>query len=329
MSRGTWLYRCFFVTVGLVFIGSLLGILLTGPIVVRVPRFDMGVDPSSERLRRSVKKLCSEFTPRSYRDVQNLDRAAAWIAGQFRESELDVEIQEYEIETAVYRNVIARRAGSDPSAGAIVIGAHYDAYGDTPGANDNASGVAVLLELARTLPDVQTVRTHYLVAFSTEEPPIFGTDNMGSYVFARQLRDSGVDVTLMVALDLVGFYSDEPGSQRFPSVVFRLLYPGRGNFIAVIGDLGAGPGIERAKRGMRAGGKLPVHSLRAPSSTGFVHLSDHWSFRRLGLSGVLVTDTAFLRYPHYHEPEDTPEKLDYERMAELVKSLHGILWERD
>jgi len=329
MIGKTWLYRGFFVTVGLVFIGSLLGILLTGPVVVRVPRVDLGVDPSSERLRESVEKLCSEFTPRSHRDVRSLDRAADWIAGRFRDSGLDVEFQEYGIEAAVYRNVIARRAGSDPSAGAIVIGAHYDAYGDMPGADDNASGVAVLLELARTLPDGPTKRTHYLVAFSTEEPPHFGTDDMGSYVFARGLQDSGVDVVLMVALDLVGFYSDEPGSQRFPSAVFRLLYPHRGNFIAVVGDLKAGPGIERAKRGMLAGGRLPVHSLRAPRSTGLVHLSDDFSFRRLGLAGVVVTDTAFLRNPHYHEPEDTPEKLDYERMAELVKSLHGILWEGD
>ncbi len=329
MTRKAWLYGGFYVTVGLVFVGSLLGIVLTGPVVVRVPRLDMGVHPSSGRLRGSVEKLCSDFTPRSYRDVRNLDRAADWIADRLRDSGLEVELQEYRIETAMYRNVIARRAGSDPSAGAIVIGAHYDAYGDMPGADDNASGVAVLLELARTLPDVQHRRTHYLVAFSTEEPPYFGTDDMGSYVFARQLRRRGVDVALMVALVLVGFYSDEPGSQRFPSAAFRLLYPGRGNFIAVIGDLKAGPGIERAKRGMRAGGKLPVHSLRAPMSTGFVHLSDHWSFRRLGFSGVLVTDTAFMRYPHYHQPEDTPEKLDYERMAELVKSLHGILWEGD
>ena len=327
MNRKSWLYGGFYVTVGLVFVGSLLGIVLTGPVVVRVPRFDMGVHPSAERLRSSVEKLCSEFTPRSYRDVRNLDRAADWIAGRFRDSGLDVELQEYGIETAVYRNVIARRAGNDPAAGVIVIGAHYDAYGDMPGADDNASGVAVLLELARTLPDVQHRRTHYLVAFSTEEPPHFGTDDMGSYVFARELRQRGVDVALMVALDLVGFYSDEPGSQRFPSAAFRLLYPGRGNFIAVLGDLQAGSGIESAKRGMLAGGRLPVHSLRAPVSTELVHMSDHRSFRRLGFPGVLVTDTAFMRYPHYHKAEDTPEKLDYKRMAELVKSLHGILWE--
>ena len=329
MNPRFWLRGGFFVTVALVFAGALLGILLTGPVVVRVPRIDMRVEPSPERLRGSVQTLCTEFTPRSYRDTGNLDRAADWIADRLRNAGLDVELQEYRIDAGVYRNVIARRAGSDPSAASIVIGAHYDAYGEMPGADDNASGVAVLLELARTLPDVQPTRTQYLVAFSTEEPPHFGTDDMGSHVFARSLLQRGVDVGLMVSLDLVGVYSDEPGSQRFPSPAFRLLYPGRGNFIAIIGDLRAGPGIEWAKRGMLAGSRLPVHSLRAPTSTGLVHLSDHWSFRRLGLPGVLVTDTAFLRHRHYHEPEDTPEKLDYERMGELVQSLHGILWEAE
>lgn len=329
MTGRRWLRWGFCVCAGLVFLGALLGILVTGPVVVRVSRFDMGLHPSPERLRASVEKICSELTPRSYRDIENLDRAADWIGSGFRDSGLEVEFQEYRVETGVYRNVIARRPGTDPTAGAIVIGAHYDTYGQMPGANDNASGVAVLLELVRTLPDVPNARTQYFVAFSTEEPPFFGTNQMGSHVFARELLAQGIDVALMLALDVVGFYSDEPGSQRFPSIVFRLAYPGRGNFVAVIGDLKSGPGIERAKRGMLAGSKLPVHSMRAPLSSGIVHLSDHWSFRKLGFSAVQVTDTAFMRYDHYHQPTDTPEKLDYVRMAELVKSLHGILWEGD
>ncbi len=238
-------------------------------------------------------------------------------------------MQDYEVEGQHYRNVIGRRAGSDPSAPAIVIGAHYDTVEETPGANDNASGVAVLLELARTLPDVQTRRTHYLVAFSTEEPPHFATEGMGSHVFARQLVEQGTDLLLMVSLDMVGYFTDEPGSQHFPSPLFRLMYPRRGNFIAIIGDARSGEAIDRAKRGMMAAGRLPVHSFRAPRSTRLVQLSDHWSFRSHDLPAVQITDTAFMRYPHYHRPEDTPDKLDYERMAEVVRSLHGILWEGD
>ncbi len=127
----------------------------------------------------------------------------------------------------------------------------------------------------------------------------------------------------------MGFYSDEAGSQQFPSTAFRLYYPGKGNFAAVIGDLKAGAAIEWVKRGMRASGDLPVYSLRAPMWLGVVHLSDHYSFRQLGFQAVQVTDTAFMRYAYYHDAEDTPEKLDYERMTQLVTSLHGVLWEGD
>jgi Zn-dependent M28 family amino/carboxypeptidase len=326
MRSIVWLRRGFYILAGLLLVYALLGMFFTGP-VVRVGSYRLEVDPSRERLRESVERLCNEFGPRSYAHAENLDRAAAWIADELRGAGLRVELQDYGIDQGRFRNVIGLRPGSDPEAGAIVIGAHYDTVAGTPGANDNASGVAVLLELARTLPDVRPERAHYFVAFSTEEPPFFDTDDMGSYRFARQLKSDGVEVVLMISLDLVGYYSDERGSQRFPSPLFRLLYPGRADFIAVVGDARSGPSIARVKRGMRAAGKLPVHSFRAPRGTGLVHLSDHVAFRRLGLPGVQVTDTAFMRYPAYHHPDDRPERLDYGRMAELVRALHGVLWE--
>jgi Zn-dependent M28 family amino/carboxypeptidase len=300
---------------------------ITGPVVVRGENLRLDVDPSPERLRATVERLCTEFGPRSHEYTGNLDHVALWIADELQQAELRVELQEYEIDGSLFRNVIGRRPGSDPDAGSIVIGAHYDTVADTPGANDNASGVAVLLELTRTLPDVQPRRTHYFVAFSTEEPPFFDTDDMGSFVFARELQREGVDVLLMLSLDLVGYYSDEPGSQHFPYSALRLLYPGRANFVAVIGDARSGPAIGRTKRGMLAAGTIPVHSFRAPAGSGLVHLSDHGSFRRLNMPAVQVSDTAFMRYSAYHRADDVPEKLDYTRMAEVVRSLHGVLWE--
>ena len=329
MRTTVLLRRGFYVFAGLLFVYALLGMFITGPVVVRVPRVRLDVDPSVERLRASVEMLCQDFAPRDHEHVENLDRAAAWIADELRRAGLDVSLQDYRLDQGLFRNVVALRPGTDPEAGAIVIGAHYDAVVGTPGADDNASGVAVLLELVRTLPDVRPERTHYFVAFSTEEPPFFDTDGMGSHVFAKSLKSEEVDVLLMISLDLVGYYSDEPGSQHFPSPVFRLLYPGRGNFVAVIGDARSGEAIRRTKRGLRAAGDLPVHSFRAPLGSGMVHLSDHRSFRRVGLPAVQVSDTAFMRFPHYHRVEDTPEKLDYGRMAELVRSLHGVLWEGD
>jgi Zn-dependent M28 family amino/carboxypeptidase len=150
---------------------------------------------------------------------------------------------------------------------------------------------------------------------------------MGSYIFARELESEGVEVELMVSLDVVGYYSDERGSQGLPSPVFRLFYPGRANFVAVVGDARSGPAIGRTKRAMLAASPIPIHSFRAPLSTGLVHLSDHRSFRRLGIPAVQVTDTAFMRYSSYHRRTDVPDQLDYDRMAELVRALHGILWE--
>jgi Zn-dependent M28 family amino/carboxypeptidase len=328
MSSGAWLRLGYYVAVALLFVGAMLGMFITGPVVIRVPGLDLQVEPSAERLRSTVERLCDDFFPRSHDRPDNLDRVATWVAGEFDAAGLEVEIQQYAAGPKEnFRNVIGRRPGRDPSAGAIVIGAHYDSFQDSPGANDNASGVAVLLELVRTLPPVTTERTHYFVAFSTEEPPFFGTDSMGSHRFAARLDERGVDVLLMVSLDTVGYYSDEPNSQSFPSGLFRLLYPSRGNFVAVVGDARSGEAIDRVKRGMMAAGKLPVHSFRAPVSSGLVHLSDHLSFRRMGMPAVQITDTAFMRDPAYHRAEDTPERLDYARMAELVRSLHGLLWE--
>jgi Zn-dependent M28 family amino/carboxypeptidase len=305
---------------------SLLAILLTGPVLVRVRDVEIDADVSPDRLRQTVETLCDDFGPRDYKHRENLDRVATWIASRFSEAGLATEIQEYETESGVFSNVIARQVGRDPRAPAIVFGAHYDTYAGLPGADDNASGVAVLLELARTLPDRQPRRDHFFVAFSTEEPPFFRTDDMGSYRFARLLQERNVEVELMVALDLVGYYSDEPGSQRFPVPGLGLFYPDAGNFAAVVGDTGAGRWILQVKQGMRSTSALPVHSFRAPAFVPGVDWSDHLSFRRLGLPGVLVTDTAHMRYDHYHTPTDTPEKLDYERMARLVVALHGVLF---
>jgi hypothetical protein len=311
------------VAIGVVFLYCLLGILVTGPVVVRPGEVAIDAGASPERLRASVAKLCGELSPRSFRHVENLDLAADWIAQEFDRAGLEVELQDYQLRDGRFRNVIGVRRSSRGVAGARVIGAHYDAFREYPGADDNASGVAVLLELVRTLPPQDPRGDQYFVAFSTEEPPFFGSEQMGSHVFAESLVRRGVEVDLMVALDLVGYYSDRPRSQRFPLPGLSWLYPDAGDFVAVVGDLRSGHWLRQVKRQLRSAREIPVHSFRAPESTG-VNESDHLSFRRLGLPGVLVTDTAFMRYPHYHTPDDTPEKLDYERMAHLVEALHTL-----
>ena len=308
------------------FAGALLGIFVTGPIVVPQQRLKLDMEPSSTRLRDTVVRLCEDFGTRDYRDPETLIKAAKWIGSEFEAAGLQVAFQDYELNEGLFRNVVGFRPGETPDAPTIVIGAHYDAYGGFPGADDNASGVAVLLELARTLPGNSPRFGQYFVAFSTEEPPFFGTDDMGSFRFASKLVDEGVDVSLMIALDMVGFFSDEPGSQSMPLSILRLLYPGEGNFLAVTGNLKSGESIRRVKQGIKAVRELPVYSFRAPDGFAGIDWSDHQSFWKLGLPAVLVTDTSFHRNPYYHERGDTPDTLDYDTMAKVVLSLHGVLW---
>ncbi|MDX1387959.1 MAG: M28 family peptidase [Acidobacteriota bacterium] len=304
---------------------ALIGVLVRGPAVFSVPA---GFDPrpvSEDRLRRDVDRLCGEFMPRDYGSPENLDRVAEWIAGEFRGAGLDVREQPYVVEDTTFRNVIGTRPGSDPDAGSVIVGAHYDTAGPLPGADDNASSVAVLLELVRTLPKDRPRRTRIFVAFSTEEPPFFSTEAMGSHHFAQEIKSEAIDVELMIALDCVGYFSDEPDSQLVPVTLLRLYYPSEGNFIGVVGDTGAGAWIRTVKRGMRSANALPVLSFRGPSAIPGIDWSDHYWFRRLGLPGVLVTDTAMMRNPNYHRPTDRPETLDFEKMVGVVQGLHGVL----
>ena len=325
----TLLRGAFFAATALLFLGSLLAIGITGPVVVRVSKLQLDVDVSPDRLRSDVLRLSGEFYPRDYRHPDNLDAVAEWIADEFRRAGLEVTLQDYEIREGRFRNVVGFRPGRERGGPVRVIGAHYDAYGELPGADDNASGVAALLELTRTLRPETPRLDQYFVAFSTEEPPFFGSADMGSAFFARTLVERDVDVDLMIALDGVGYFSDTPGSQGTPVAGLGLLYPRRGNFVAVVGDLRSGESIKRVKIHLRSMTDLPVHSFRGPVAIGGVDWSDHRSFRELDYPAVLITDTAFMRNPHYHTSHDTPETLDYVRLAEVVRGLHAIVWDRD
>ena len=332
MSRRRAFVLALYAAIVVLFAWSLIAIVVTGPVLVRHPpkldeEFLARVSP--ERLRRDVEHLAGELSPRGYRNGENLDRAADWIADEFRRAGLAVELQDYELPEGRFRNVVGFRFGLEQGEPVRVIGAHYDAWDESPGADDNASGVAVLLELVRTLPAMRPRRSQYFVAFGTEEPPFFATPSMGSHVFARSLRERGVEVDLMTALDLVGYYTDEPRSQRFPYPGLGLLYPRVGNFVAVVGDLSSGSLLHRVRLAMSQTTELDVRTFRGPRRVPGLMASDHWSFRELGYPGALVTDTAYLRYPWYHTEHDTPERLDYERMAELVRGLHAIVLDRD
>ena len=207
----------------------------------------------------------------------------------------------------------------ETGSGDIVVGAHYDTVPGSPGADDNASGVAVLIELASLLRD----RKIRFVAFANEEAPYFLGPEMGSYVYARE---RGAGVKAMFSLEMLGYYQDAPGTQGYPAPL-GWFYPDRANFIAFVGDLGAFSLVRRSIELFRQHARFPSEGLAAPSMIPGVSWSDHWSFRKHGIPAVMVTDTAFYRYPHYHLASDTPEKLDYGRMARVTMGLAGMLKE--
>jgi hypothetical protein len=208
----------------------------------------------------------------------------------------------------------------------IVVGAHYDSAPGTPGANDNATGSAAVIELARLLRDLSGKMQNRirLVLFVNEEPPYFGSDEMGSLRYAKALAAGKERVTAMYSLETIGFYSDAPGSQRYPAP-FGLLFPDRADFIAFVGLLGSRPLLQKTVRSFRSHTAFPSIGGVAPASIPGIAWSDHWSFAQCGFQAVMVTDTALFRYPHYHRSTDTPDKVDAQNLARVVKGLERVI----
>ncbi len=275
------------------------------------------VDP--KRLERHVRKLCEEFFPRDAFHPESLDRAAAWIRSQLEESGARVSEQPFPVEGQSYRNLVA--SFGPETVERVVVGAHYDVWGELPGADDNASGVAGLIELAHLLAVAPLSARVELVAFTLEEPPAFGSAAMGSAVHARSLREANARVRAMLSLEMIGCFSDQPGSQQFPLPLLRLFYPGRGSFLALAGRLTELGLLQRVRSSMRAASPLPVRTIAAPRGLFGIDLSDNVSYWDQGYPAIMVTDTAFFRNERYHTAADTPDTLDYARMAEVVRGL--------
>jgi Zn-dependent M28 family amino/carboxypeptidase len=267
--------------------------------------------------------LAQRFVPRDYTHPENLDRAAAYIRAEFTRAGGATSEQPYSARGRMYRNVVAFFG---PESGErIVVGGHYDVDGALPGADDNASGVAGLIELAYLLGRSPPRTRVELVAYSLEELPFFGTPYMGSAVHARSLKQQRAEVRAMFSLEMIGYFSDEPASQQFPLDALRPFYPSRGNFIAVVGKPGQTSLVRKIKRAMRNASSLPVHSINAPRWIPGVDFSDHVSYWDLGYPAVMITDTAWYRNPNYHTARDTAETLDYARMAMVVQGVDAAV----
>lgn len=314
------LFLAIFLTVAalvLVLIGMVVQPLFRQPDVVMVPAV------SPERLKDHVRMLSETLHPRSVGELTNLEAAANYIRAEFTAAGAAVADQWFTDRGEKYRNVIARFG---PAEGPIlVIGAHYDSFETTPGADDNASGIAGLIELAGLLARHPPGRPVELVAFTNEEPPHFRYPSMGSAHHAASLRAAGRDVSLMLALEMIGWFSNTAGSQAYPFPGMSLLYPDKGDFIAVIGRFSDWAETRKVKAAMRGAGDLPVHSMNSLSLIPGVDFSDHLNYWAEGYPALMITDTAFYRNPHYHTPEDTYDRLDYARMAKVVEGVFALV----
>jgi len=272
-------------------------------------------------LRDHVKEISAKL-PRRDDDTDKLDFTARYIKRHFMQYG-PAEEQEYEVWGIPYRNVSI--LFGPESRQRIVVGAHYDSFAGNPGADDNASGIAGLLELAKILSKQQLDIPVQLIAYTLEEPPYFRTRDMGSAVHAKQLAEDKIDIVLMISLEMIGYFTDARDSQDYPVPLMSMMYPTTGNFIAIVGNMSGMGLIRDAKSTMQSVISLPVYSVNAPSLIPGIDFSDHLNFWDQGYPALMITDTAFYRNKAYHSVQDTWDRLDYGRMSDVVKGVYAVI----
>jgi len=288
----------------------------------------MDIPVDRERLLRHVQTLTAMVPPRNARNVASLDKSANYIVDEFRKTGGRIGMQTFTQDGKEYKNVIC---SFGPEAGErIIVGAHYDVQGEQPGADDNASGVAGLLELSRLVQSLKTKPKFGVdfVAYTLEEGQLFKhpcARHYGSYIHAKSLFRADISVRAMICLEMIGYFSDRPNSQKYPLFFMRWFYPDKGNFIAVVGKWGQVSLVKKVKKSVAALSQVPVETLTATALIPGVSFSDHQSYWKFDYPAVMITDTAFYRNKNYHKPSDTEDTLDYYRMAEVIKGLYWTI----
>lgn len=307
--------------------GVLVFLLVTGCYLVAQPTLKSNsasaMTTGAARLRADVEMMSVTFHPRDWQNLANLNRCADYIAEEMKKAGAAVAFQDYEAHGISYRNVIGRfGVGKERK---IIVGAHYDSCNDTPGADDNASGVAGLLELARMIganpPDLEIE----LVAYTLEEPPFFSGPLMGSAIHADSVADEKERIIGVIVLEMIGYFSDDPSSQGYPHPLMKAFYPSRGNFITVVSRWDQGAWIKTVKAGMKGATPLPVYSFRGPESLQGIDYSDHRNYWPHDIPALMITNTAFHRNTAYHTSRDTADRLDYERMGMVVVGVYEVI----
>ncbi len=286
---------------------------------------------SEKNLRTHVAAL-SGLIGRNTDNPQTLNQAADYVKNEWIKQGYAVTEQKYVVESrgrsAEVKNlIVSYNVRNDPTQKTIIIGAHYDVYENLSGADDNASGVAGLLELSRLVKEQKPNLAQRVdfVAYTLEEPPFYATLQMGSYVHAKAMKDQGRSISLMLSLEMIGFFSDEPHSQNYPIPYLNTVYPKRGNFIALVGEFGEWFITRKVKTYFQQMTDLPIESINTTKYMQGIDWSDHRSYWEFGYPALMVTDTSFLRNQHYHTATDTAEKLDYVKSGEVVLGVYGVL----
>ena len=308
--------------------------LLAGWNVIRMPgKSHRGPLPPADdellqlaaELRRHVARLAEEIGERNLLNRPGeLTQAADYIEAEFAGARYEVKRHEYEVSGSTCCNLEVEILGTTQPEEIVIVGAHYDSVEGSPAANDNASGVAAILSLAHSFAGSPGDRTLRFVAFVNEEKPFAHSEQMGSWVYARRCRERGENVTAMMSLETIGYYSDEPGSQKYPAPI-GLLYPSTGNFIAFVGNTRYRALVRQVVAAFRRSEPFPSEGGALPETIPNIGFSDHWSFWQEGYPALMVTDTANFRYPYYHTPQDTVDKMDFERTARVVRGLGSVV----
>lgn len=275
-------------------------------------------------LQHYVEILAIEIGERNFQRYDTLNATADYIEQSFLKTGLFVSRQKYSIKGSMYYNIEAEKKGLHHPDTIIIVGAHYDSVQGSPGANDNGSGVAGVLSLAQTFSTKRPSRTIRFVAFANEEPPFFQTKQMGSYVYAKRCKERKENIIAMLSLETIGYYSDkEKSQQHLPLLGF--LYPSQGNFIGFVSNLSSRKLLRKVVASFRQNKQFPSEGGAFPAFFPEIYWSDHWSFWKMGYHALMVTDTAFLRYPYYHTSQDTPDKIDFEGLSRVVSGLEKVL----
>ncbi|MCT2408333.1 M28 family peptidase [Chryseobacterium antibioticum] len=259
----------------------------------------------------------SEF--RNHKNIDQLNAVADYIKQNFSKYGDSTTFQEYNIEGKIYKNVITSFGTENKKR--IIIGAHYDVCGEQQGADDNATGVTALLELARMLKDQKLNYRIDLVAYTLEEPPYFRTENMGSHIHAQYLKDHNIDVYGMASVEMIGYFKDEKNSQSYPLGILSWVYGNKGDFITLVKKFGAGNFVNHFSSNFKEANQIKTETFTAPTSVKGTDFSDHLNYWKFGYSALMITDTSFFRNKNYHETTDTLETLDLARMTNVIDGI--------